>query len=99
MNANRLKIYSCRFEGSLDYTKFVVAADKCGAVIYTGELHHFGEGAYAIGTDIYVEFRSEAELETLQDILRNGEDLHVGLQTLRQVPMRANSMESDYSLI
>lgn len=97
---NPFKVYSCRFEYSHDYTTFVVAASKRGVLIATSEFHLLqvaGSGG-SPGPDAYVEFHAETDLETLRDILRNCQDLHVGLQTLKAAPMKDNRMERDYNI-
>lgn len=92
-------VYSCRFEYSHDYTTFVVAANKRGVTISTSELHLLRiAGSGTLGPDTYVEFHAETDLETLRDILRNCQDLHVGLQTLKAAPMKDNRMERDYNI-
>lgn len=91
--------YSCRFEFTEDYTRFILAADKAGVSIYTSELYHLRpEGKEHPFPDAYVEFKSQSELAELQQILRNGPDLHVPLQTLRPVTLRKNSLERDHSI-
>ena len=92
VNANPFKTYSCRFEFSHDYTAFVVAADKQGVLISTTELK------CPSGVDTYVEFCAKPELDVLRKILDDGVDLHVARQTLRQVPIKDNSLERDYDL-
>lgn len=100
MNDNPFKTYSCRFEFTHDFTAFIIAADKQGVLINTSELHHFkAEGDKYPAPDVYVEFKAEAPLEILQAVLRQGTDLHVGLQTLRQVPLKDNPLDRDFSLI
>jgi hypothetical protein len=100
MNDNPFKTYSCRFEFTHDFTAFIIAADKQGVQINTSELHHRKhEGDKYPAPDVYVEFKAEVSLETLQAVLRQGTDLHVGLQTLRPVSLEDNSLERDYSLI
>lgn len=97
---DKFKTYSCRFECSEDYTTFVVAAHKRDVLVCTSEANHDNPEGYEYPLpDFYVGFRSDADLETLQGILRKGPDLHVGLQTLRQVPLKDNSLERDYALV
>lgn len=99
MNDNPFKTYSCRFEFTHDYTAFIVAADKQGVVINTSELHHLTkEGDKYPAPDVYVEFKAEAPLAVLQDVLRQGCDLHVGLQTLRPVPLKENPLDRNRDL-
>ena len=100
MNHDLFKTYSCRFEFTHDFTAFIIAADKQGVQINTSELHHVKpEGVKYPAPDVYVEFKAEVPLETLHAVLRQGVDLHVGLQTLRPVSLKDNSLERDYSLI
>jgi hypothetical protein len=100
MNDNPFKTYSCRFEFTHDFTAFIIAADKQGVLINTSELHHLkNEGDKYPAPDVYVEFKAEAPLDILQTILRQGSDLHVGLQTLRPVALKDNPLDRDYNLI
>lgn len=89
---NGFKTYSCRFECSEDYTALVVLASKVDVKVVTTELSLLN------GMDTYVEFVSEASLEELRDILRSGQDLHVGLQTLMQCPLKNNPLKRNYDL-
>lgn len=99
MNDNPFTTYSCRFEFTHDFTAFVIAAHKQGVQINTSELHHVKrEGDKYPGPDVYVEFMAEVPLDKLQAILRGGVDLHVGLQTLRPVPLKDNPLSRDYNL-
>lgn len=50
-------------------------------------------------TDLEVEMQSDSSLGQLQYVLRQVTDGHVMLQTLREVPLAANSLERDYDLI
>ena len=100
MNDDPFNTYSCRFEFTHDFTAFIIAADKQGVLINTSELHHVKrEGDKYPAPDVYVEFKAEASLDVLQAVLRQGSDLHVGLQTLREVPLKDNPLERDYNLI
>ena len=97
---NNFKTYSFRLECSEDYTAFVVEADKRNVKIVTTEFYLFRvEGmSGAAGPDAYAEFVSEASLEELRDVLRGVADSHVALQTLRQAPLKDNSLKRDYDL-
>lgn len=100
MCEKQFKTYSCRFECAHDYTTVVVAADKRGVLISTNEFYPLRSGkGDPVGPDVYVEFSSEADLETVQDIFRNCMDLHVGLQTLRRGPLKNNPLKRDYDLM
>ena len=92
-------VYSCRFEYSHDFTAFVVAASNRGVTISTSELHLLKiAGSKVVGPDTYVEFHAETDLETLRDILRDCRDLHVGLQTLKPLPIKHNKMQRDLNI-
>lgn len=95
-----MNTYSCRFECSHDYTLFVVAASKRDVLVETSELYHvrIEKKGYHL-PDIHVEFMCSANKETLLEIMRNETDLHVGLQTLRQVPLKENSLERDHTIV
>ena len=45
-----------------------------------------------------VQFQSKISLEELREILRNIEDSHVMLQTLRQIPLSQNKCDRDWSI-
>lgn len=53
---------------------------------------------YSEGGEVVGEFKSTMSLEELRDALRELEDSHVMLQTLRQCPLAENSQERDYDL-
>ncbi len=94
-----MNTFSCRFEFTEDYTRFVVAASANGILIGTVDLESLqSEKDGPKGPDVFVEFACEAELDTLRNLMRTAPDLHVGIQTLRQVPMKDNTMERDFSL-
>lgn len=94
-----MNTFSCRFECTEDYTRFVIAANACGILVLTIELESFqSEKGGPKGPDVFVEFACEADLVPLRKIMQTIPDLHVGIQTLRQVPMKDNSMERDFSL-
>lgn len=97
-NREKFKVYSCRFEFSHDYTTFLVEAAKHDVVISTHEFHLLRLEDGGAGPDAYVEFSTTADLETVRDFLRNGPDLHVGLQTLKPTPMKDNVMKRDFSI-
>lgn len=45
-----------------------------------------------------VQFQSKISLEELREILRNIEDSHVMLQTLRPIPLSQNKCDRDWSV-
>lgn len=48
--------------------------------------------------DVVVEMKTEGTLPQLQDAMRRVEDGHVMLQTLRECPLKENSLERNYGL-
>jgi len=97
-STNPYKVYSCRFEFSHDYTAFLVQADKQGIQVSTNKFRSVcAENGFVL-PDVHVEFRAEAELEALRNVMRAGSDLHVGLQTLRPVVLDENSLERDWDI-
>lgn len=93
MQNNPYSLYSCRFEFAHDSSDFILEAHHKGVQVIFNRLMPVGDG---LGT--IAEFHSKASLETLRDILRNGANLHVALQSLRPVSMDENSMERDSSI-
>ena len=49
--------------------------------------------------DVDVEAVFDASLEQLRAVLRQREDTHIILQTLREQPLAGNSLERDYGLV
>jgi hypothetical protein len=46
--------------------------------------------------DVQVELETQAKLETIRKIMRDVEDGHVMVQTLRACPLAKNPLERDY---
>lgn len=91
--------FSCRLEFTEDFTRFIVAASKCNLLISISELHHGQlEGhAYPL-PDVDVEFICDTDIETIRSIMRTVDDLHVAIQSLRQVPLKENSLVRDHDI-
>lgn len=93
----RFAYYSFRAESTSDAILFFH-----NALIHAIQKdEHFG--ALQVGTDpLYqepvVEFRSTLRLETLRSIVRQQQDAHVILQTLRPVPLAQNDCKRDYDI-
>ncbi|ELG7182132.1 TPA: hypothetical protein ACP3ZG_001625 [Pseudomonas aeruginosa] len=91
----RLNTFSFRAEGENDVVQFLAAAEAHGLTVQgNGTVRPDADGL----PDVDVEIQTSATLEQLQDVLRNLEDSHVMLQTLRQLPLDINSLERDYDL-
>jgi hypothetical protein len=95
-----MKTFSCRFEFTHDYTQFITAASKNDVIVGTSELYHvrIEEKGHPL-PDIHVEFMCDATTESLRDIMRTVDDLHVGIQTLLPVSLKNNPLERDYSIV
>ncbi len=48
--------------------------------------------------DCAAEIETDASLETIREVMRELEDSHVMLQTLRACPLSQNSLERDFDL-
>lgn len=95
--------YSCRFECPQDVTQFILLAYTNGVKVFIhsvnqAEVKDTGGSIYFL-PDTAVEFTSPSGLDVLQNVLRQGIDLHVALQTLRSCPLLQNSLKRDYDLI
>lgn len=86
--------FSFRAECLFDVGRFIVAVVEKGV---QGSLVDFRCNAVEHG-EVVGEFKSTMSLEELRDALRELEDSHVMLQTLRQCPLAENSQERDYDL-
>lgn len=104
MNFNHpLKTYSCRFELPQDLTQFILLSFSMNVRVYAHLVRQVPlvhpDGQVTTTPDIEVEFTSPAPIEKIRSVLKNGVDLHVGLQTLRECPLEQNSLERDYDLV
>lgn len=88
-----MQIYSFRAECSLDVERFQAEVRKTQLSVEVGVMR--GEAPYP---DREVEFQSAASLEELRNTMRNVEDGHVMLQTLRPVPLAHNNLNRDDTL-
>lgn len=98
-----MQTYSCRFELSQDVTQFIILAYTSGVQVFVHSVSQppvtdAGGTTYYL-PDTLVEFNSPADLETLRNVLRQGQDLHVALQTLKPCLLAQNPLERDYNLI
>ena len=91
--------FSCRFECSHDYTQLIIAASKVNVDVQTIELYHVRPTGWDHTLpDIHVEFCASGGTEEVLDIMRSVDDLHVGIQTLKQCPLKDNPLERDHSI-
>lgn len=88
--ADTPNVFSFRAECPYDVAAFV---NKLVAKRINLKIEHtmlsFGE----VSTELY----TDADLETLIDVMCSGDDTHVMVQTLRPVPLKENSLERDRS--
>lgn len=91
---NPYKTYSCRFEFSQDYSEFLYQAGIKGVKVSTNKFVTDSDRL----PDVFVEFITEAELEQVRDVMRAGLDLHVGLQSLKQLLLSENTCDRDYDI-
>lgn len=89
-----MKTFSFRAECVADVQYFGEVLAKSGVI---SDLRT--EGVSDGFPDVAVEMRAESTLGALQGLVRQVEDGHVMLQTLRLVPLVENSLERDYDLI
>lgn len=89
----RLNTFSFRAECNGEAIQFFAAVEALGYAVSVN-VHKDADGL----PDVEVEIQTDANLEQLQEALRTLEDAHVMLQTLRQLPLDANSLERDYDL-
>lgn len=84
-------------------TQFILLAYTGGVKVFVHKLNQAevkdSGGSFYLLPDTYVEFNSPADLETLRNVLRQGQDLHVALQTLKPCLLVQNPLERDYDLI
>ena len=48
--------------------------------------------------DVEIELETDTDLEHLRSLMRKVQDGHVMVQTLRECPLKENSLERDYSI-
>jgi len=88
-----LKTYSFRAECIADVEGLKVSlAKRSGARVELKVIPFIGEA------DVHVEMKSDLSLREMRNSIRKVMDGHVMLQTLRPIPLEANSLERDYDL-
>lgn len=92
-------IFSFRAECAHDVTEFIVAAHKAGVPAVLTRVNPMMFNATDAMPDTTAEvFSNGGTLEQMREVMRTIPDSHVMLQTLRQVPLKDNSLEREYGL-
>jgi hypothetical protein len=88
-----MQTYSFRAEVPVDVVAFKALLNREGVV---SDLNVVGGGELP---DVKADMRADAPLERLQELMRQVDDGHVMLQTLRPVPLADNSLVRDFEII
>jgi hypothetical protein len=86
-----MPIYSFRAECQRDVDQLSYALTSAG--IYSSVQSTRDAGF----PDVEVELEANATLETIRNVMRDVEDGHVMVQTLRACPLAKNTLERNYS--
>jgi len=87
-----MKNFSYRAECSADVERFHQVCAQRGMIAFW-TMH-----SDKVGPDVEVDLQSTASVEDLRNAMREVEDGHVMLQTLRECPLAENTLERDYAI-
>lgn len=90
-----MTIFSFRAECQADVDNFV---NECNDACISVAMQVFPDYPATGFPDVTVELQADATLSSLQAMMRRVVDGHVMLQTIRECPLKDNSLERDYGL-
>ena len=86
------KTYSFRAECALDVSALQTECERAKLATFA---HITPDEVFP---DVEVELEADTDLEHLRSLMRRVQDAHVMVQTLRECPLKENSLERDFSI-